>query len=188
MNGFVTLFLLAVAVERVVELSVSRRHERALVARGFSVAVEPAFAVMVAVHAATLVGAWGEGTWAPWRSDVRIVAGILFTGSTLLRWWVIRTLGERWTVRVVAGPRLALTTAGPYRYLRHPNYLAVLFEVPAVALMCGAWRTALVCGIANGFVLRARIRLEERTLAAYVPYREEFRGRRALIPRRGLSR
>lgn len=182
---FATLFLLAVAVESFVELSVSRRHEHALVARGFMVAVEPALTAMLAVHALVLVAAWGERALTmPAPMGLRVLAGVLLAAATALRWWAMRTLGDRWTVRIVAGPRLKLASGGPFRHLRHPDYLAVLVAVPAVALVCGAWRTALVFGLANAVVVRARIRLEERTLAAYVPYHEHFYGLRALLPRR----
>jgi methyltransferase len=164
---FATLYLAAVAVERLLELSVSRRHEQALVARGYTVAVEPAFAAMVAVHGLVLASAWVEvRALGPSGMGVRLVAGVFFAAATVLRWWVMRTLGERWTVRVVTAPGMLLETGGPFRHLRHPNYLAVLVEVPAVALVCGAWRTALVCGVANALVLRARIALEERALDA----------------------
>jgi len=81
-----------------------------------------------------------------------------------LRYWVIATLGERWTTRVLVLPGAPLVASGPYRFLRHPNYLAVVLEVVALPLVHTAWITAVVCGAANLLVLALRIRVEDAAL------------------------
>lgn len=184
MNAF-EAFLLVVAFERLLELLISKRHERALVRAGQMVVVERLFALMVFVHAGVLVFAAGEArlldrAFHPWLGGLALA---VFASATALRWWAIRSLGEQWTVRVVAGPALELKAGGPFRYLRHPNYLGVACEVIAIPLIGGAYVTAAVFGLLNAFVLLRRIRLEESTLAGFAPYYKTLGGRRALVPR-----
>ncbi len=81
------------------------------------------------------------------------------------RLWVIASLGRRWTTRVIVVPGAPLVTRGPYRFLRHPNYLVVALEIPVLPLAFGAWQIALGFGLANLALLAHRIRLEARALA-----------------------
>lgn len=170
------LFLLLVAaivVERLVELVIARRHERALRARGAVEAGAGHYPLMVGVHTALLLGAPAEVLlldrpflpWLGWPMLAVVVA------TMALRYWVIATLGERWTTRVLVLPGAPLVARGPYRFLRHPNYLAVVFEVVALPLVHTAWTTALVCGAANLLVLALRIRVEDAALRAAAPPR-----------------
>jgi methyltransferase len=89
----------------------------------------------------------------------------LWLAAQALRAAAIRALGERWTVRVLVLPGAPLVRSGPYRLLRHPNYLAVGLEFVAAPLLFGAWRTALAFSLANLALLAVRIRCEERALA-----------------------
>ncbi|MEO1172759.1 MAG: isoprenylcysteine carboxylmethyltransferase family protein, partial [Myxococcota bacterium] len=91
-----------------------------------------------------------------------------------LRYWVIGTLGPMWNVRVIVIPGAAVVTAGPYRWLRHPNYLAVVLEGICLPLVHGAWITALAFSAANAWLLRVRIRCEEQALSASTDYRQRF--------------
>jgi methyltransferase len=102
-----------------------------------------------------------------------------------LRWWAVASLGDRWTTRVVVVPGATPVRSGPYRFLRHPNYLAVAVEVLSLPLACGAWRTALVAGVGNALLLFVRIRAEEDALGA--AFSRAFRGVPRLLPR-SLSR
>ena len=88
----------------------------------------------------------------------------LVAGAMALRYWAIATLGGRWTTRVVYVPGDTLVTTGPYRFLRHPNYVAVVTEIGAIPLVHTAWLTALVFTIANAALLARRIRVEEGLL------------------------
>jgi methyltransferase len=81
-----------------------------------------------------------------------------------LRYWCIATLGPRWNVRVIVVPGMALATDGPYRFLRHPNYLAVVTEMIALPLVHTAWLTAIVFSLLNAAMLAVRIRVEEAAL------------------------
>ena len=90
---------------------------------------------------------------------------LLVLGSQALRWWCIATLGRRWNTRVIVVPGLPLVRSGPYRLLRHPNYVAVVVEGLALPLVHACWVTALVFTVANAFVLAVRLRVENAALA-----------------------
>ncbi|HXT51528.1 MAG TPA: isoprenylcysteine carboxylmethyltransferase family protein [Thermoanaerobaculia bacterium] len=174
MPGSRPLFLLliaAVAIERLVELVISRRHERALRARGAVESGGGHYPLMVAVHAALLAGAAAEVLLLdrPFLPRLGWPMLALVAATMTLRYWVIATLGERWTTRVLVLPNAPLVAGGPYRWLRHPNYLAVAVEVFALPLVHTAWLTALVCGAANLAVLALRIRVENAALDEVAP-------------------
>ena len=82
-----------------------------------------------------------------------------------LRWWCITTLGRRWNTRVIVVPDLPLVRSGPYRFFRHPNYVAVVVEGVALPLVHAAWVTAVVFTVANAALLRVRLRVENDALA-----------------------
>ncbi len=163
-----TLLVLLVAVQRLLELRVSRRHERSLRARGAVEVGAGHYPVMVALHTLFLVSCAAEVWWlgrpfVPWLGWTALAVLVAAQG---LRYWTISTLGERWTTRVLVPPGEPLVAGGPFRYLRHPNYLAVALEIAALPLVHAAWLTAVVFSLANALLLRARIGVEERALAA----------------------
>ena len=167
----VTVYLLligAVAIERLAELVVSARNAAWSFARGGTEHGRGHFPAMVALHSALLLACAGEVVWA----DRQFVPALgwpalaVALASQVLRWWCIATLGPRWNTRVIVVPGLPLVTAGPYRLLRHPNYLAVVAEGVALPLVHTAWVTALVFTVLNAvLLLRYRIPAEERALA-----------------------
>ncbi len=179
-----TLLVAGVAVQRLAELRLARRHSAALAARG-AVEVAPRhYAAMVAVHTALLVCCTLEVWWLrrPFVPALAAVMGALLVGAAALRRWVIATLGERWTTRIYCLPGAAPITGGPYRYLRHPNYLAVAIEMAALPLLHGAWISAGLGSAANAVVLAVRIRAEEAALARFSEYDAAFAGRPRLLP------
>ncbi|HEX2251672.1 MAG TPA: isoprenylcysteine carboxylmethyltransferase family protein [Thermoanaerobaculia bacterium] len=163
-----TLLVLAVAGERVAELVVARRHERWLRGRGAVEAGAGHYPVMVALHSGFLVACLAE-VWLlerPFVPALGAPALALVAGTMALRWWVIATLGRRWTTRVWVLPGEPRVAGGPFRWLPHPNYLAVAVELVALPLVHGAWWTALAFGGANLVLLRHRIRVENAALVA----------------------
>jgi methyltransferase len=102
-----------------------------------------------------------------------------------LRWWVIRTLDRHWNVQVMDSLALGVVTGGPYRFVRHPNYVAVFLELLALPLVHTAYVTALAGTLVHLFVLWRRIALEERVLLAHADYRAAFAERPRFIPRLG---
>lgn len=158
-------FLAYHLAERGSELALSARNARRLIERGAREHGREHFPALVAMHALFPVALAAEvlaldarpGRLAPlWI--------VLFVAAQLLRFASMRALGAFWTTRVIVLDGAPLVRHGPYRFLRHPNYLAVAFELLAAPLMFGAWRTALVFSIANLFALGVRIRCEERAL------------------------
>ena len=162
----------ATAVERLVELVVSARHARWAFARGGVESGRGHFPAMVALHTGLLVACVVEVLvadrpflpWLGWPALVLVLA------SQGLRWWCIGTLGTRWNTRVIVVPGLPLVARGPYRLLRHPNYVAVVVEGLALPLVHTAWVTALVFTVLNAVLLLGfRIPAEERALTAAAP-------------------
>lgn len=179
----------AVAIGRIGELAWSRRHERALARRGGELVREPAYVAMVAVHAGTLVAApaeaWLRRRSRPRRRAVALVAVIALGAATALRVWTLRTLGESWSTRVTrfrdGGRRVV--GEGPYRWIRHPNYAAVIVELAALPLAGGAWLTALVATALDAIVLARRIAVEERELARDPVWRATMARKPRFVPR-----
>ena len=165
--------LVVVAALRIVELRISRRHQAGMVARGAAKVPEPRFRWMVMLHTAVLVGAALEVLFLH-RPFIPILAAImfaLFLAANVVRWWVIRTLGEHWNVQVMDSTRLGVITSGPFRFVRHPNYAAVFVEMLALPLIHTAWITAVAGTIGHVIVLSQRLSTEERVLFANPDYR-----------------
>jgi methyltransferase len=179
-------FLVLLALERGAELVVSARHARSLLARGGVEAGRGHYRPMVIFHAAFLAACALEALAHPEpppRAAFAALAGAVLAQG--LRWWAIATLGERWSTRVIVLPGAPPVTGGPYRYLRHPNYLAVLLEMALVPLAFGSWRTALAFSAGNAALLAVRIRAEERALGD--GWSRAFRGRPRFVLRlRGI--
>lgn len=153
---------LLVGLQRLGELWLSRRNARRMIAAGGREIGAGHFPVLVAVHAgwlaaiAFLIPADAPVHWAA------ILAYLAVQGG---RYWVVATLGRQWTFRVVDLPGAPLVRTGPYRWLRHPNYVVVVLEVALLPLAFGAWQIALVFSVANLAVLVRRLRLESASLA-----------------------
>jgi methyltransferase len=155
-----------VAAERAVELLIARRNHRWLVAHNGVELGAGHYRWMVLLHSGFLVACIAE-VWLldrPLVPPLAVSMLLVLAAAMLLRYWVIGTLGRRWTTRVICLPGEPLITTGPYRVLRHPNYLAVVAEILALPLVHTAWLTALVFSLANAWVLKARIRVEEKGL------------------------
>ena len=162
-----TALVLAVGVERLAELAVSKRHAAWAFSRGGMEFGHGHFPPMVALHTALLVGALAE-VWMLERPFLPILgwaALAIVIASQTLRWWCIASLGRQWNTRVIVVPGLPLVSRGPYRLLRHPNYVAVVLEGAALPLVHSASATAVGFTVLNAALLARRIQVEERALA-----------------------
>ncbi|HET7327722.1 MAG TPA: isoprenylcysteine carboxyl methyltransferase family protein [Nocardioidaceae bacterium] len=161
-----TVLVVLVGVERVAELVVSRRNAAWSMRRGGVETGRRHYVVMVVVHTALLLGCVLE----VWTRRPELLPSLAWTmlalvlASQALRWWCIATLGRRWNTRVIVVPGLPLVRRGPYRWLPHPNYVAVVVEGAALPLVHSAWITAGVFTAANAAVLAVRIRTEDAAL------------------------
>lgn len=163
MTRVIALALVAlVALQRLAELVLARRNGSRLEAAGWVEVGSGHYPVIVGAHAAWLIAC----AWAAWATPViRWEFVILFLLLEVGRAWVILSLGRFWTTRVYTRDDAPLVRGGPYRFLRHPNYLIVVLEVLTLPLAFGAWRVALAFSILNAGVLAVRIRVENRALS-----------------------
>ncbi len=156
----VVIIVSLVALQRLAELLYARRNTRRLIQRGAVEYGANHYRLLVALHAAWLVAIIAvvpEDATTHWLQTVRL--------------WIIATLGVFWTTRIISLPAAPLVRRGPYRFLRHPNYIIVIAEIGLLPLAFGAWRTALVFSLLNFALLAWRRRVEDE----------------ALSPRRGLA-
>jgi methyltransferase len=176
--------LVVVGLLRLVELRISKRHQRDMVSRGAAKVDEPRFRWMVLLHTAVLVGAGVEVVFLK-RSFIPLLAAIMFAiflAANAVRWWVIRTLGEHWNVQIMDSTRLGVISSGPFRFVRHPNYAAVFAEMLALPLIHTAWITALAGTLAHVVVLSQRLSTEERVLFANPDYRAAMGNKPRFLP------
>ncbi|MDB4964785.1 MAG: rane protein [Myxococcales bacterium] len=156
-----------------------------MAARGGQVVREPLYQAMVALHAGMLVAAPLEALLRPRGPRLLRAAGVVGLGAaTALRIWTLRTLGDSWSTRVTrfAGGGRRVVTDGPYRFIRHPNYLAVILELAALPLAGGAVYTAALATLLNALVLARRIPVEERELSADPRWRAAMLHKPRLVP------
>jgi methyltransferase len=164
--------LLAVAALRIFELRISKRHQQRMTSRGAAMVKDPYFRWMAMFHTLVLVGAAAEVVFLhrPFIPALGAPMLVLFLAANLVRWWVIRTLGEHWNVQVVDSTKLGFVASGPFRYVRHPNYAAVFVEMMALPLIHTAWITALAGAIAHVIVLSMRLSVEDPVLLSNPDY------------------
>ncbi|MBF6569450.1 MAG: hypothetical protein IVW54_11325 [Candidatus Binataceae bacterium] len=177
------LILAIVAGQRLVEVAISRRHARRAFAIGGIEAGRRHYNAMVLLHAAFLASCAAESIFIRRRVGPGLSSAALVTVliAQALRYWTIWTLGARWNTRVIVTPMLPPVVAGPYKLIRHPNYLAVVMEIAALPLIRANWWTAAVFSIANAGLLWVRIPIEERAMGTL--YGEAFATKRRFVPR-----
>jgi methyltransferase len=163
-----TILVFAVGLERLAELVVAKRNLAWSLARGGRESGFGHYPFMVALHTGLLAGCVLE-VWLGGRPFIPVLGWpmlVLALGSQALRWWCIRALGPQWNTRVIVVPNAGRVTGGPYRFLNHPNYVAVVVEGAALPLVHTAWLTALCFTVLNAVLLTVRIRTENSALAA----------------------
>ncbi|MEZ0071123.1 isoprenylcysteine carboxyl methyltransferase family protein [Planotetraspora sp. GP83] len=173
MSPWYALLVSLVGAERLAELVVARRNARWSLARGGVVAGRGHYPWMVALHTGLLAGCLLE----VWLADRPFVPALgwpmlgLVVAAQGLRWWCVSALGHQWNTEVIVVPGLPLVNRGPYRFrwLRHPNYVAVAVEGAALPLVHSAWLTAAAFTVLNAALMVVRIRCENAALATLAP-------------------
>ena len=162
----IPLAALAVVVAlMLVELGISTRNERLLISRGAIAPHDPVYKTMRWAYPAVFAAMAVEGVLSAPAPPALVLAGVLvFTAAKLFKFWAIATLGERWTYKVLVLPGVPLVTSGPYRFIRHPNYVGVVGELVGMALMAEA-RFAGPAGVLFfSWLLSRRIQAEDQAL------------------------
>jgi methyltransferase len=149
--------------ERIAELFISERNRKALVARGGFEAGASHYPLMVGMHVLWIGAVTAWVVFAP--SQINVALAVIYALVQVLRIWVMTTLGRYWTTRIITVPDAPLVARGPYRFLRHPNYVVVVIELAIMPLMFGAWHIAAAFTILNAIVLWIRISAENSALA-----------------------
>lgn len=175
-----SVFLLAlIFVPMALEARLARRNEAALLARGAKEPADDVFPVMRVVYPVCFLAMVAEGWHRAYPGTGFLILGAaIFLSAKLLKYWAVASLGPRWSFRVLVPPDSSLVTSGPYRYLQHPNYVAVVGELVGVALMARAPLTGLLAVVVFGLVLMARVRAENRALG--IPNRAQSSKTRVL--------
>lgn len=176
-------FLGLLACERGLELVISRKNARAAFAHGAYEVGRAHYRVMVVLHTSFFFACAFEVLRfdRPFPGLLGFIALGLVLFAQALRYAAVSALGERWNVRILVWPEAPPITLGPYKFVRHPNYVAVVVEIACVPIVHGAFATAVVFSVCNAALLAVRIDEEERALGA--AYADAFRDRPRLIPR-----
>ena len=163
---FVSITALAVIIAFMLgELVLSRRHERILIAGGAVEPHDPVYRTMRWAYPGAFVAMALEGAVVGTATGTAALVGVLIIiAGKLLKIWAIATLGVRWTYRVLVLPGAPLVSSGPYRWMRHPNYVGVIGELLGMAVFMAARLTGPVSLVFFSWLLRKRIQAEERAL------------------------
>lgn len=160
MMGPSIALLAFVTLQRLGELMLARRNTAALLDRGAREVAPEHYPFMVALHASWIIGLWLSAPGRP----IEPFWFLVFMGLQALRLWVLATLKERWTTRIIILPGAPLVTSGPYRFLRHPNYAIVVGEIAALPLAFGLPFYAMVFSLLNACILYVRVKAENAAL------------------------
>lgn len=154
------LLLALVSVQRLGELALAKRNTQRLLARGAREAAPGHYPLIVVLHATWLAGLW----WLAWNAPINLYWLAIFIVLQLLRVWVIATLGERWTTRIIVLPGAVRVRHGPFRFLNHPNYTIVIAEIAVLPLVFGLFSYAIAFSVINAAILYIRISAESAAL------------------------
>jgi len=149
-----------VTLQRLVELPIANANTKRLLASGGHEVGAGHYPLIVALHASWLVTLWLLAPTRPIEIPFLLSFLIILAG----RIWVLRTLGRRWTTRIIVVPGEQLVRTGPYRIVDHPNYLVVIGEVAVLPLVFGLWQVSLIFSILNAAILAVRIKAENSAL------------------------
>jgi methyltransferase len=163
--SFASIILALVTLQRLFELWLSNRNTRRLIARGAKEVGARHYPFIVLIHAMWLAALW----WVAPDQPVNNFWLAIYILLQVARVWVLATLGDRWTTRIIVLPDEPLVRSGPYRFVNHPNYVIVVGEIAVLPLVFGFWDLALIFTLLNAAGLNIRISEENRALSALRP-------------------
>ena len=159
------LFLLFVILQRLIELLIAKRNERILKVQGAIEFDKNGYRVIAAMHVAFFISLICEKVFfLRTLNTYWIVFAVVFAGAQVLRYWAIKTLGVYWNTKILVLPNHKLVNTGLYKYLRHPNYIAVIVEIAVIPLIFSCYLTASIFSVINFILLRRRIKIEKIAL------------------------
>ena len=160
-----SIFLLFVISQRLIELLIAKRNERILKAQGGIEFDKNGYRVIVIMHVVFFVSLICEKVFlSRMLNSYWIIFAALFGVAQFLRYWAIKSLGVYWNTKILVLPNHKLVIAGPYKFLRHPNYIAVIVEIAVIPLIFSCYLTACIFSVINFILLRRRIKIEESAL------------------------
>lgn len=179
-----TFFFFAfVVMQRLAELLLARRNERYMKKRGALEFGRKHYKYIVLLHMLFFVLIVAEvAFFKKTPSPMWPLLLVLFIGTQLLRVWAIASLGVYWNTKILVLPHSMLVPKGPYKFMRHPNYIVVMLEFWIIPLLFQAYITAIICSVLNVLVLSIRIREEERALQELTNYKQSFQNISRFIP------
>lgn len=162
---FFWVFISFVILQRLAELFIAKRNETKMIQKGAVEIDRAGYKYIVLMHSAFFISLLAEKNISGRQiSQYWIVFLTLFILAQLLRYWVIVSLGEYWNTRIIILKGSSLIKKGPYRFLKHPNYIAVITEIAVISLLFSCYITSIIFTILNIFVLKRRIKTEEESL------------------------
>lgn len=180
---FFYVFILMVLLQRLVELRLAKKNRQWAMTQGGIEVGKEHYRWIWLLHATFFVALLVEYGWVqPTMTHWAVVPFVLFVLAQGLRTWVIASLGRYWNTRIIVIPHATLVPKGPYRYIRHPNYVAVVIEIATIPLLFQLYITAIVFTLMNAVVLVHRIRIEESSLLQHTSYAEAMQQRPRMLP------
>lgn len=161
--GTPQIVVLLVAAQRLVELLVAQRNTRRLLHEGGREIGARHYPLFVLLHGGWLLAMF---LFVPATAPLHLPLLAVFVLLQLLRVWIVLSLGRYWTTRIITVPGAPLVRRGPYRFMRHPNYRVVFWEIAVLPLVFGAWQIAAIFSALNAALLWHRIRIEDAALAS----------------------
>ena len=165
MSAFILLTL--VALQRLAELVMAYRNTKRLMQAGATEIGAAHYPLIVSVHAAWLLALVAWAVFVPQHLSMPWL--LVYIALQAFRLWVMLTLGRFWTTRIIVPREMPLIRRGPYRFLRHPNYVVVALEIAVLPLVIGAWPLSMIFSLLNAAILKVRITAEHRSFELRVP-------------------
>jgi len=165
MNFLFIIFYIFLVFQRQIELFVARRNEQLVRKEGAVEYDREGYKYIVMLHAGFFISLLAENMLLNRQlNKYSVILFGVFIFTQLLRYWAIASLGKYWNTRILVVPGIKLVTRGPYKYIKHPNYLAVIIEIAVIPLIFSCYITAIVFSLLNLVTLRRRISIEENAL------------------------